>query len=113
NLTCMQNWWSAYKNMLTHIASYNLPALVNIEPDMTGYAQGLATNNDPATVAVKVASASSDCTGLPDTFVGFASCILKLRDKVATKAYIGFNVSNWFGDQQAIDFMTKMGAGKG
>jgi hypothetical protein len=110
--TCMTNWWAAYKIVLTRVASYNLPAIANIEPDLSGYAQNQAKNNDPTTVTTQVASVESECSGLPNNLVGFASCILQLRTTHAPKLLIGFDPSDWLGYDKAVTFMKAMGIGK-
>jgi hypothetical protein len=109
---CMTEYWAELKNMMTRIGSYDAPAMLNVEPDLSGYAQSVAQNRDPATVPVKTALAS-ECSGLSGDLIGYADCILRLRDQLAPKLMVGFNPSTWLGANQAIQFMTKMGAGKG
>lgn len=108
--SCMTTYWSDLRNMLQRIGSYGSPAMLNVEPDLTGYAQQM--NNNPASIPVRTSTAS-ECSGLPANLVGYASCILKFRDQYAPKLHVGFNVSDWLGQDQAIAFLSSMGVGSG
>jgi hypothetical protein len=108
--TCMTTYWSDFRSMLQRIGSYGSPAMLNVEPDLTGYAQLM--NSNPASIPVRTSTAS-ECNGLPANLIGYASCILRLRDQYAPKLLVGFNVSDWLGQDQAITFLRTMGVGNG
>lgn len=108
--TCMTTYWGDFRNMLKRIGGYASPAMLNVEPDLTGYAQNM--NSNPASIPV-LTSTASECSGLPANLIGYASCILKFRDQYAPKLYVGFNVSDWLGQDKAIAFLRSMGVGNG
>jgi hypothetical protein len=112
NKTCVTNYFKDYKILLTRVASYGLPALIHIEPDMIGYAQLAAENNDPTTIAMQTSSIS-DCSDMPANLVGYVSCLVHMRDLYAPKAYIGFAPAAWLGVQPAVEFMSAMGIAQG
>ncbi|HVT36946.1 MAG TPA: hypothetical protein VHE37_15255, partial [Nevskiaceae bacterium] len=107
----MSGYWSNVTLLFQQLASYNKPALVNLEPDFWGYAQQQAPGGDPAQLAARV-SINSDCAGLPDNVVGIAQCLMRSARKYAPRAYVGFPVSEWGANASAdvVAFMNRIGA---
>jgi hypothetical protein len=88
------------------IQGFGKPALVNIEPDLTGYAQqavlrsgvcfGFCTGegNDPSLLKASVASSGhADVGAYPNTWAGFNQALLHLRDLYAPNVLLGFDIS--------------------
>jgi hypothetical protein len=70
--------------------------LLHVEPDLWGYIQQRAGNDNAASVSSKVASTGlPELAGLPETFAGFAQAIVRLRDGHAPNVQIGYHVSVW------------------
>ena len=88
------------------IQGFGKPALVNIEPDLTGYAQqavlrsrqcfGFCTaeGNDANNLTAAVGnSGHPDVAGYPDTWAGYNQALLHLRDLYAPNVLLGFDIS--------------------
>ncbi|MHB8377470.1 MAG: hypothetical protein ACYDEB_11015 [Dehalococcoidia bacterium] len=70
--------------------------LLHVEPDLWGYLQQAATNDDATTVPAKVAATGlPDLAGLPDNVAGFAQAIKKLRDTYAPNVLLAYHLSIW------------------
>ena len=69
---------------------------LHVEPDMWGYAQQRATNDNAASIPVKVAAtALPELAGLPENLSGFARAVVKLRDTYAPNVRLGYHLSVW------------------
>lgn len=90
------------------IAGYGGPAIVHVEPDLSGYAMhavlhsdrcfGYCTGqgNDPALLKASVAASGvPEVSGYPDTYQGFNWALLHLRDLYAPNVLLAFHISNW------------------
>jgi hypothetical protein len=88
------------------IQGFGKTALVNVETDLTGYAQqavlrsrvcfGFCTGegNDASLLRASVSSSGHpDVTGYPDTWAGFNQALLHLRDLYAPNVLMGFDIS--------------------
>lgn len=88
------------------IQGFGKPALVNIEPDLTGYAQQAvlrssvcfnfctAEGNDANNLKAAVSSSGHpDVAGYPNTWAGFNQALLHLRDLYAPNVLLGFDIS--------------------
>jgi hypothetical protein len=88
------------------VQGFGKPALVNIEPDLTGYAQQAVLRsracfnfctgegNDPSFLTAAVGSSGyPDVAGYADTWAGFNSALLHLRDLYAPNVLLGFDIS--------------------
>jgi hypothetical protein len=72
------------------------PVVLHVEPDLWGYLEQLATNNNATTVAAKVSETGlSELAGLPSNVSGFARAIIKLRDTYAPNVMVGYHLSVW------------------
>lgn len=70
--------------------------VLHVEPDMWGFMQQRATNDNAATVPVKVASTGlADLVGLPDNGAGLAQAIIKLRNTYAPNVLLAYHLSVW------------------
>jgi hypothetical protein len=99
------------KLLYQDLATYNKPALVNLEPDFWGYAEQASPNGDP-TKLTAIVSSNTDCASLPNNVKGLAECLIAMARKYAPKAYVGFPPSTWGGNTAAdvLAFMQALGA---
>lgn len=91
------------------IAGYGGTAVVQVEPDLSGYAEQAVldptancygyctgTGNDPNLLRASVASSgNADVAGYANTWRGFNLALLHLRDRYAPNVELGFHVSDW------------------
>ena len=71
-------------------------AVLHVEPDLWGYVQRRARDDDSSTVPAAVASSGDpDLAGLPDTAAGFAQAIVRLRDRHAPRVLLAWHLSSW------------------
>ena len=96
NVTTMSSYYADLKLFFTKAAPFGTAVVLHVEPDLWGYLQQAATNDDAATVSAKVSSTGmAELAGLPDTAAGFAQAITRLRDRYAPGVQIGYHVSVW------------------
>jgi hypothetical protein len=108
----MAAYWAQVKLMYQKIGATGQPALVNLEPDFWGFAEGSAPGGDPAKLPARV-STVPECASQPNTAVGVVGCLLTLGRTYAPKARMGFPPSLWSGNPNATGtFMAKLGADK-
>ena len=70
--------------------------VLHVEPDLWGYMQQRATNDDAKTVPAKVSETGlPQLAGLPSNVSGFARAIVKLRDTYAPNVILGYHISVW------------------
>lgn len=92
NVSKMQRYFNDWRTALQQVGANR--ALLHIEPDLWGYAQGL--NSNPSAIPAAVASANSvDCAALPNTFAGFGQCMVLMAKKYAPNALVGVHASAW------------------
>jgi hypothetical protein len=69
---------------------------VHVEPDLWGYGEQAARGDDAATVPAAVASTGDPALrGLPDTLAGFARAVVRLRNRLAPRAWLAWHLSDW------------------
>jgi hypothetical protein len=86
--------------MQTIAASTTGPVIVHVEPDLWGY--GEQYDADPEAIPAAVAAAgAAECAGEPDTFGGFARCLLAIARAEAPSVLIGFHASAWGAGEDA------------
>ncbi|MCS7003473.1 MAG: hypothetical protein NZ518_11545, partial [Dehalococcoidia bacterium] len=81
---------------MERIGAARRPIFVILEPDLWGYLQQsvVATTNDPASAPAAVASSGlPELADLPNTAVGFARALVRLRDRRAPNARLVLHVS--------------------
>jgi hypothetical protein len=70
--------------------------VLHLEPDLWGYVEQAARGDDAATVPALVSAAGmSELSGLPDTVVGFAQAVKRLRDHYAPRVLLAYHLSVW------------------
>jgi hypothetical protein len=90
------------------IQGFGKPALVDVEPDLGGYAQQAVLRppacydfctgqgNDGGFLKAAVHSSGyPDVGAYPDTWTGYNQALLHLRDLYAPNVLLGFDISNW------------------
>ncbi|HSO94706.1 MAG TPA: hypothetical protein VLV81_01555, partial [Acidimicrobiia bacterium] len=89
------------------IAGYGATTIVQVEPDLSGYAQQAVrlgscfgfcsgTGESPDLLRAAVASSgNADVAAYADTWRGFNLALLHLRDRYAPNVKLAFHVSNW------------------
>ncbi|HEY7802060.1 MAG TPA: hypothetical protein VIE40_05245 [Dehalococcoidia bacterium] len=66
------------------------------EPDLWGFIEQRASNDDASTVPAVVASTGlPELAGLPNNFAGFAQGVARLRDRYAPNVLLGYHLSTW------------------
>jgi hypothetical protein len=70
--------------------------ILHVEPDMWGFIQQRASNDDATTVSVKVsATGLPELAGLPNNARGLSQAIDRLRDQYAPNVVLGYHMSTW------------------
>jgi len=97
NATTMQAYWANLKLFFQRAGAFpNNKVVLHVEPDMWGYVQHVAVNDNAASVPAKVGSAGhSELNGLPDNVAGLAQGIVRLRNQYAPNVFLGYQVSVW------------------
>ena len=90
-------YWKDYAQLLATVAAANTPVLIHVEPDFWGYLQqaSIDAGSVGAVPAKVAASNAAECSGLPETIVGFGKCLVAMARSRAPKALIGFHASGW------------------
>ena len=106
----MAAWFLDFATLMQRLGSdYGGPAVVHVEPDLSGYAEqavidpanhcfGHCTGggNDPNNLHAAVASSGvAAVAGFADTYQGFNDAVLHLRDLYAPNVALAFHVSDW------------------
>lgn len=97
NTTYMATYFADFIELLGDVKAAGSPVVILHEPDFWGYSEQAAiaaggAANVPAQVS---ASGAAECSGQPNTLVGFAQCLLKLTRSRAPTALLGFHASSW------------------
>lgn len=70
--------------------------VLHLEPDLWGYLQQRADQDDARGLAMPVAATGlAELAALPDTAAGFAQAILRLRDTYAPNVLLAYHLSDW------------------
>ncbi len=88
-------YFQAAKLLFQRIAMINGPAVVHIEPDFWGY---VIQKSKDGTAPVHIGAHAPDCAGVTEDFRGLGECYVRLRNKYAPNAAIGFHFSEWGAD---------------
>jgi hypothetical protein len=102
DLTNLQNpaTMRAYYEDLTAFfqlaSSARRSVVLQVEPDLWGYIEQHARNNDASSIPAAVAASGVPALqGIPDNAAGFARAVLELRNRYAPRAIVGYHVSIW------------------
>jgi hypothetical protein len=97
NMATMQAYWADLKLFFQRAGAYPTTRVVlHVEPDLWGYIEQRATNDDAKTIPAKVGSTGvAELSGLPDNAAGFAQAVVRLRDQYASNVLLGYHVSVW------------------
>ncbi len=90
----MNQYWRGVRVMFERLAIFNSPAIVQLEPDLWGYAQQKG-GDDPARVPVRVGSMVPECRDLPENVAGLGKCMIRLGRRIAPKTVIGLSASTF------------------
>jgi hypothetical protein len=104
----MARYYADFALLMRRLAAYDGAAIVQVEPDLSGYAQQAVLDNrrcyghctgqgnDPALLRAAVArSGNADVAAFPDSWPGFNFALLHLRDLYAPNVKLAFHVSSW------------------
>jgi hypothetical protein len=91
----MSLYWQGAQLLFQRVALIAGPVVVHIEPDFWGYAIQKASDG---TASVHIAAFAPDCAGVTEDVRGMGECFVKLRNKYAPNAAIGFHYSTWGAD---------------
>ena len=70
--------------------------VLHVEPDLWGFLEQRATNDDATTVPAQVASTGMpELAGLPNNASGLARAIVHLRDLYAPNVFVAYHLSVW------------------
>ena len=96
NRSTMRDWYANTRLLFERLGRFRKPIVVHVEPDLWGYGQQAAKNDDASTVPAAVASSGDDALrGLPDDMAGFAQAVVRLRDRHAPNVILGWHLSVW------------------
>src|SRR5690606_17297898 len=85
NTATMQAYWADLRLFFQRAGAFPSTRVVfHVEPDLWGYVQQTAGNDNAASVPAKVsATGVPEVAGLPDNVAGLAQGIVRLRDQYA------------------------------
>ena len=96
NKETMTAYWQDITRFFQQAGATGATTVLHVEPDLWGYMEQRAKNEDPSTVSAQVAATGiSDLDGLPDTMQGFARAVVRLRDKYAPNVLLAYHLSVW------------------
>jgi len=107
NADFMTKYWRGVRTMFTKLGALGSPSIAHIEPDLWGYTQ--QKGDDPARVPMKVGALVPECSDLPANVAGFGKCIVRLGRKLAPKAVIGFQASDFAAFTNGVSDPTRIG----
>lgn len=111
----MTPYWDNVRLMFQKIKLYGKPVLVNLEPDLWGYAQQdrlLSGTTDATRQPALVKSVNPDCAHLTDTVASMGQCLVHMARTLAPNAYVGFPPAGWPGldTDNEIAYLKQVGA---
>jgi hypothetical protein len=97
NTPTMTAYYNDVKLFFQKAAAFpNQPIVLHVEPDLWGYLEQRAANDDATSLSAKVSETGlPELAGLPSTAAGFARAFVKLRDAYAPNVILGYHVSVW------------------
>lgn len=92
----MRAYFKNLKAFFLEAASAKGPVVLQVEPDLWGYIEQAARNNQAGSVPVAVASSGMpDLRGMPNNASGFAQAVLVLRNNYAPHVILAYADSIW------------------
>lgn len=93
----MRAFFSELQTFFTQAAEAGGPVVLQVEPDLWGYAQvATGDSDDAARIPAQVAATGlEDLAGLPNTVAGFAQAVVRLRNHYARNVVLGYHLSIW------------------
>jgi hypothetical protein len=96
NVSTMRDWYANARLLFKRAGAFKKRVIVHVEPDLWGYVQQAAAGDDASKVPAAVASTGdADLKGLPDDVSGFARAVVRLRNRYARNARLGYHLSVW------------------
>jgi hypothetical protein len=97
NTATMQAYWADLKLFFQKAGAFPSSKVVfHVEPDLWGYVQQAAGNDNAASVPAKVeATGAPEVAGLPNNVAGLAQGIVRLRNQYAPNVILAYHVSVW------------------
>ena len=97
NASTMTAYFNDLKLFFQRAGSFsNTTVVLHVEPDLWGFMEQKATNDDARTVPAQVASTGlPELSALPNNLSGVAQAIAKLRDAYAPNVRLGYHLSVW------------------
>ncbi len=94
NAATMKAYYDDFKLLMDKCRAFDKPVIIHVEPDTWAYIQ--RTQSDPNNYGVQVAgSGHADAVNLPNTAVGFAKMLVRLRNRYAPKVLLALHASMW------------------
>jgi len=97
NTQTMQKYFADVRLFFQKAAAFpNTMVVLHVEPDLWGFMQQRASNDNAATVPAQVASTGmSELSSLPNNVAGVAQAIKRLRDQYGRNVVLAYHVSVW------------------
>lgn len=97
DVQAMRAWFTDLRLFFTRAGAFGgSPIVLQVEPDLWGYAQRDAPGDDLGRVPAQVAAtAIPELAGLPDSVAGLAQAVVRLRDASAPNVVLGYQLSMW------------------
>ena len=96
NTATMRDWYANARLLFKRAGAFKKRVIVHAEPDLWGYVQQAAPGDDASKVPAAVASTGdADLKGLPNDVSGFASAVVRLRNRYARNVRLGYHLSVW------------------
>jgi hypothetical protein len=93
----MRDWYANARLLFKRAGAFRKRrVIVHVEPDLWGYVQQTAKDDDAAKVPAAVSSTGDpDLKGLPNNASGFARAVVRLRNRYARNVRLGYHLSVW------------------
>ncbi len=96
NASTMNAYYGNFALLMQKAKAFGQLVVVHVEPDLFGYMEQKAAGGDATTVSASVASSAYPGLGsFPNTFQGFASALLSLRNAIAPNVLLADHASTW------------------
>jgi hypothetical protein len=103
----MTKYWRGVRLMFQHLAAFDSPAVVHVEPDLWGYTQ--QHSELPSGTPMKVGEIVPECTDLPSDVSGMARCVIRLSRQISPKVVVGLSASSFGAYTNNVSDPTRIG----